>query len=272
LDWQRRTETQRLRDGGIWHALLDAETALAITAGHGAVLFECYVDAGHLATLANLNGGAPDVLFRDQILPVKPHLKSGDFGEILSRSVLSARGDRPTFPVYRWRNRMTRDDTVRGTDLIGYVAPGAEPSSDDVLVLCEVKTRSATVAEDVVSAALDGVQKDSVSRLANSLLFQQHALLRDGQPEGARRLARFANPHRFGSHKRRLVAAVVHEASTWDEGFLQHLPEVHGLDAEVEVVIVCVESLAPWIDAVHAAAAEHALIACPAPAVVAAEE
>jgi hypothetical protein len=265
LDWRLRTETQRLRDGSIWHALLDAETAQAITTDHGAVLFECYVDAGHLAALADMNAGAPDVLFRDEVLPVKAHLKSGDFGEILARSLLAARGDRPTFPVYRWRNRMTRDDTVRGTDLIGYVAPGPEASPDDVLVMCEVKTRSATVAEDVVATAFDGVKKDSVSRLANSLLFQQAALLRDGKPEEAQRLARFANPHKFGSHKRRLVAAVVHEASLWDDAFLQHLPEAHGLDAEVEVVIVCVESLAPWIDAVHAAAAEHAVIACAPP-------
>lgn len=250
------TIENKLLNGQIVVVVLPNQGAQQITNVHARELSCCYIDPVILQQLAHNNG----VTLAEQLaefLPDQAHIRSGDFGEILCRQYLSENEGSPRFPVYRWRNRSNKNDSVRGTDLVGYLMPQPEPSDDDLLYICEVKTRSSTVEPEIVQHAYRGMEKDFASRAANSLYFCQARLAQDGLAEEAQRLARYTNPHRR-PYKKKLVAAVVHADALWQDAFLQVLPERHNLKADVEVLILRVGDLAGWIDQVYAAAPQVA--------------
>lgn len=169
ITWEKQ-HNDRLQDGEIWLGSISAAAAEAILQNHAAVLLECYIDPDDLRGVAEDNGLKPGELLRNEILPDAPHIRSGDSGEILARSVLQEWRDRPRFPAFRWRSRAHKNDTVRGPDLIGYAMhQEGEPSNEDLLVMCEVKTRSVTVDDEVVKKAFEDAKKHYISRLANSL-------------------------------------------------------------------------------------------------------
>ncbi|MFV2044657.1 MAG: hypothetical protein ACC700_15660, partial [Anaerolineales bacterium] len=147
-----------------------------------------------------------------------------------------------------------KNDTIRGPDLIGYKMQNLDiPSDDDLLVIAEVKTRSKTVSNKVIGEAFGDAKKHYISRLANSLATMQHWLKQQGDDEEAARIARFLNPHALPFRKR-LNPCVVHNSATWDDDFLKALPEEHNLKDSVVVLVICVEELPKWIDAVYEAA------------------
>ncbi len=244
-----------LSDGEVALFVITKDDISAITQDLSAILSECYIDAEKLQQLADMNGLSLGAQM-EEILPDSNTMKSGDFGEIFSRQFLQEyEGGR--FPVYRWRNRSSRNDTVRGTDLIGYLNVGDEPNIDDCLILCEAKSRSRSVNKQVVLDAFNGVKKDYASRMANSLIFCQARLLADGDEESAKKLSRFRNPHK-SPYKKKLVACVVHRSSTWKDEFVNELPEEHGMDADLKVVIFNIEDLHEVIDEVYSSAVKEA--------------
>lgn len=248
-------DVELIADGEIALFVFKKEDVDKITSDLSGVLTECYIDAEKLEKLAEMN----ELSISEQlseILPDNNTMKSGDFGEIFSRQFLQEY-EGGSFPVYRWRNRSSRNDTVRGTDLIGILNVGDKPHEDDCLILCEAKSRSRSVKKQVVLDAFNGVKNDYASRMANSLVFCQARLLADGDVESAQKLARFRNPHK-NPYKKKLVASVVHRSSTWKDEFIDELPREHGMDAELKVVIFNVEDLHEVIDEIYLSAIEEA--------------
>ena len=244
-----------LTDGEIALFVIKKEDIDPITSDMSDVLTECYIDAQKLEQLAEMN----ELSLSEQlaeILPDTNKMKSGDFGEIFSRQFLQEH-EGGTFPVYRWRNRSSRNDTVRGTDLIGYLNVGDEPHKDDCLILCEAKSRTRSVKKKVVLDAFNGVKKDYASRMANSIVFCQARLLADGDEESAKKLARFRNPHK-NPYKKKLVASVVHRTSSWRDEFIDELPPEHGLSADLKVIIFNIDDLHEVIDVVYSTAIAEA--------------
>jgi len=243
---QRDISTGKLVDGEIWVGSIPSDVFSAIASEHMDAFITCYIDKGHLASLAKANNQSEEDVLKE-ILPDKGNIQSGDFGEIFCRGVLQEWKDRPAIPAERWRNRSTKNDTVRGTDLVGYVLLGNEPSEEDTLVFSEVKTRENGGDKEIVQKAYQDVLKDNTTRLANSLILLQHALLRDGKEDEARKFGRFSDP--YGSpYKKRLIACVVHESQKWKDEYLQVLPERHNLPDELFVIIINFAELAKWID------------------------
>lgn len=244
-----------LSDGEIALFVITKDDISEITSDLSAILTDCYIDADHLQQLADMNELSLEEQL-EEILPDSNTMKSGDFGEIFSRQFLQEY-EGGSFPVYRWRNRSSRNDTVRGTDLIGYINVGDEPHRDDCLILCEAKSRARSVKKQVVLDAFNGVKNDYASRMANSLIFSQARLLQDGDTENAKKLARFRNPHK-NPYRKKLIASVVHRDSTWKDEFLDYLPEEHGMDAELKVVVFKIEDLHDFIDEIYSLAIEKA--------------
>jgi len=255
LAWEQKTGLPKLRNGQIWIAGLNQDGAHRITTELGATLLSCYIDPAVLAQVAIANGRKPREFFEAETLPDRPSMKSGDFGEILCWTLVQEWRDRPVIEGYRWRSRSTKNDTVRGPDLIGYVMNETVPSPDDVLTICQVKTRSASVSPTVVRESYDDVVNDYVTRLATSLYFYQIWLRDKGNNAGADKYARFSSPH-VAPYRRRLLAFVVHDTAIWQDVFLTELPDHHdqGAEVEVAVVVVCVDELAAWIEDVRQAA------------------
>lgn len=252
--WERKLEDAKLKDGEIWLGHISAQSAKAITNQHSFVLLECYIDPTNLNNIAVDNSLPPGAILRDQFLPNDVKVKNGDFGEMLARSVIQERRDHPCFPMFRWRNRAYKNDTVRGIDLLGYVMPNDEPNEDDKLILCEVKTRTSK-HKQVVEDAYKDAKTHSISRLANSLYFIQNWLRQNGYNVEAKKFSRFSNPHK-APFDLQLLPCVVHESKIWDDCFFDVLPENHSTGEykdiqSVEVIVISVENLRDWIDEVH---------------------
>ena len=196
IKWKNPAIPACLSDGKLWVGTLDDGDAADLTEDHAEVLAVCYVDPDRLELLAEDSGKSKRDFFAEEILPSLAHIRSGVFGEILCRSILQGWRERPSFPVMKWRYRNSKNDPGRGTDLIGYVMSGSRPRRNDLLVLCEVRTRSRSISTTVVKGAFDSVKKDSASRLAESIYFQANMLLNEGNRNEAKRLLRFRHPHK----------------------------------------------------------------------------
>lgn len=259
MTWQPKLKSKRLKNGVIRIGLIDEAASNVISSPHGKVLLECYIDPKILSKMASDNSQKPGDILRDQILPDRASIKSGDFGEILARSVIQERKDNPQFPAHRWRDRENKNATITGPDLIGYVIGSKNLSKNDLLILCEVKTRAITISDKVVEEAYKGARKHYASKLANSLLFLQKHLNSLGRYEEAKNYARFKDPYK-NNYQRQIVPCVVHESSTWDEKFLELLPEKYDpvgeykIGEKIEVLIICVENLSDFIDRVYSEA------------------
>lgn len=262
MTWLSKQSKDVLSESPIWIGIIDYNACQTITNSFSQEMLKCYIDPNELKAIsANSNMACEDVF--DRLLPTKAKLKSGDFGEIFSRSVLQERMVDSSFPSYRWRHREYENDTVRGVDLIGFVIKGTIDSNEDTLIWCEVKTRSRTVDQYVVERAYTDVVKHYVSKQASTLFFLQQKLLMQGDPDAAKTIGRFNNPHRI-PYQRLLVPCVVHENDTWRDDFLTHLPtifqasEQYKIHEEIELYVFRVENLSTWLDDVHLSAKDYA--------------
>ena len=245
ISWLRNTSTGKMLDGEIWIGSIPSEMFSVIASEHKDVFINCYIDREKLLELAKINNQTEAEIL-EKILPSKAHLQSADFGEIFSRSTLQDWRDKPSIPTERWRNRSTNNDPVRGTDLVGYILSGNEPSENDILIFIEVKTREKGGDDEVVQKAYNDVLKDNTTRLANSLILLQHALLRDGKTDEARNFGRFSDPYK-NPYRKRLVACIVHDLQKWKDEYLQILPEKHDLPDEFFIVVINFEDLAKFV-------------------------
>lgn len=88
ISWSQPIIPNKLNDGLIWRGTIDSKSKDQIAQEHGRVMLECYIDPMLLVATSAANCRPPEDLFENEILPDAPHLKSGDFGEILCRSTL----------------------------------------------------------------------------------------------------------------------------------------------------------------------------------------
>lgn len=258
--WEQKLADTKLKDGEIWLGYISKQAANAITEQHAWVLLECYIDPAHLRQIAEYNGVSSGEVLKNNFLPDDVKVKNGDFGEILARSVIQEKHSNCFFPILRWRSKATKNATVGGIDLLGYVTSGNKPE-EDRLILCEVKTRTSTDLHGVDSAYKD-VKKHMITALTSELYRMQSKLLEQGRNDEAQKLARFSHPHRQ-PYTLHLLPCVVYEKRVWNDRFLDLLPENHcsGEYKEIEyieVVVISVENLANWIDEVHRAAISQA--------------
>lgn len=251
----------KISDGEIWFGRIDREAAQSFTEQLALMLQDCYIDIANLSQIAKNNGLSAGEVLKEQYLPDEVKVKIGDFGEILARSAIKNKHQELCFPVLRWRIKAHKNDTVRGVDLLGYWMADTDPTPNDKLVWCEVKTRTSKANDGVKSAYQDIVQKIDASRLANQLYFSQKKLLEQGLNDDAKKFARFSNPHKV-SYTLLLMPCAVYESGFWRDTFLNSLPERHSNEYKrmeaIQIIIITVENLASWINEVHQLAIKQA--------------
>jgi len=263
MHWVREPIEGILENAEIWVCVFDAENSQRFAEDNAMNLLACFVDPEILCELANADGVDPGDMFLNQFIPDNPSLKSGDIGEIISKILLEGWFDLPKFPGYRWRNKSHRNEPIQGPDLIGYVVNDPEkPSDDDVLILVETKTRSASVKSRIAAIALEDAIKHYISDLANSLLFLRSYLRTSGLEKEATILDRFTSPHNYGRYHKRIIPTVVHNQSSWDDDYWTELPGEYvspdGYDPseEVHFILVKIPNLPEFMDQICQAAAE----------------
>ena len=123
-----------------------------------------------------------------------PAVRAGDFGEILVADFLQwSLGY--AVPRVRWNSKVVRDESPKGSDVIGFRfedATGASPK--DVLAVFESKTKFSTGSKaNRLQDAINDSAKDHI-RIDESLNYLKQRLFEKGQKEEAAKIERFQNP------------------------------------------------------------------------------
>ncbi len=119
-------------------------------------------------------GGTPADRQRQIIsskLPDAGPIMSGDFGEILVYFYHAVKAHpRVAFGPKKWRLKETRTKSAPYADVIHFILPNWPQATDQDILLCsEVKTKATNGNSTPITSAIEGCQKDRVSRLANTL-------------------------------------------------------------------------------------------------------
>lgn len=149
------------------------------TAKLAPVLRRCYLtDETVSANAQRLSISSAEVI--GSALPDPGPVMSGDFGEIVSYLFHAATLETAEYVgVKKWRLKENRLKAAPMSDVIHLVLPNWPNASENDVVLCsEVKTKATTGGFQPIVEALKHIEKDSVSRLAKTLVWLRERALR----------------------------------------------------------------------------------------------
>lgn len=123
-----------------------------------------------------------------------PGIRAGDFGEILISDYLQWLLGY-WVPRIRWSSKVVRDESPKGSDVIGFqfYNEGGEISSKDVLFVFEAKTKFSDSAVNRLQDAINDSAKDHV-RIDESLNFIKQKLFERREFSEAKKVERFQSP------------------------------------------------------------------------------
>jgi len=129
------------------------------------------------------------IKFPDIKTALGPSIRAGDFGEILIADYLEWL--HYNVPRFKWCNKPTKNDSLKGCDIIGFKIIGVN-SPDDILAVFEVKTGFSNSSKNRVQNAVNGSIKDEL-RLAESLNYLNQQYYFNNDLDGAKKIQRFQN-------------------------------------------------------------------------------
>lgn len=135
-----------------------------------------------------------DIKFPSETSKLGPGIRAGDFGEILIADYLEWLLGY-WVPRVRWSSKAIRDESLKGSDVIGFRfhKKNNESSAEDVLFVFESKTKFSTSKINRLQIAINDSAKDHI-RIDESLNFIKQKLLEKKENEQAKGIERFQNP------------------------------------------------------------------------------
>lgn len=135
-----------------------------------------------------------DIKFPCKTSKLGPGIRAGDFGEILVSDYLQYRLEY-WVPRVRWSSKVVRDESPKGSDVIGFKfhKEDSEASPKDVLFVFESKTKFSNSKVNRLQDAINDSAKDHI-RIDESLNFIKQKLFDKNKIEQARRIERFQSP------------------------------------------------------------------------------
>ena len=262
MEWENNRIDDILENAQIWICVLDIESSDEFIPPRALEFIACFVRPEVLKSMAEDLGVLPGELFLTNFVPDNPSIRSGDFGEIITKYILEEWQENLIFPGYRWRFKKSKNEPIQGCDLIGYIINNPDiPSPDDVLVMTETKTLSSRTDLDIASKVFEDAIKHYISDLASNL-FQLSAILRqDGFEQEAKTLNRFLSPHTDGLYTRWITPVIVHDFALWDEECWQRLPKQYSLPEpyssheEMIFILIKIHDLVDFMEKMSAYAA-----------------
>jgi len=225
----------------------------------GVPVRRCYIDDELLEKQAAAKG-RPKSEIVAAVLPDPGPIMAGDFGEILVFLYHAAVvPDAEIAGPKKWRLKQDRTKPAPYSDVIQFVLPNwPEPSTDDRLLCAEVKTKSTTGAFQPVTEAIEGCEKDRISRLARTLVWLKERALSDEKcTTDLEILERFAMATDYPEAQKQFRAIAVVSAS-FVEDVIASIPEEEPTGCSIIVIAVpqLKQHYEDVYDAVHATVAE----------------
>jgi hypothetical protein len=186
-----------------------------------------------------------------EILPDKGSIKSGDFGEILSYLLFKNRHKkRQVDGPKKWRWKQEKNVAAPYTDVILYSMKHKKPSKDDLLISVESKMKAvANNGYHPIQNAIDGAEKDYVSRIANSLSWIRKKYKDELVKANANKAAitnvisiinRYIQSETTGPYSKKVKAIAIIDKDLLEDELVKTVtvPSIPGLDLAVFVVSI----------------------------------
>lgn len=204
-----------------------------------------------------------DMVFPDKTDDFGPATRSGDFAEILVADLLESQFGFWT-PRTRYDDKLVRNESPKGTDVLGFRFAGAGPAfptKQDVLVSFESKAQlskgspKAKLQEAVVDSAKDAL------RISESLNAMKRRLIDRGDDDGADKVERFQEGLQV-PYIRMSGAAAVFCSSVYDSASVSSTTDcsAHENVDNLMLVVVHAATLMKFVHALYERAATESLL------------
>ncbi|HEY4787412.1 MAG TPA: Hachiman antiphage defense system protein HamA [Bacteroidales bacterium] len=190
-----------------------------------------------------------------EILPSLGNIQSGDFGEILSYFLFKEKyKKRNVDGPKKWRWKQDKNVAAPYTDVILFsIKKVGKPSKDDLLISVESKMKAtANSSYHPIKNAIEGAEKDSVSRIANSLSWLRKKYkdesLKAGAPKAKLKelvdsIERFIKSETVGEYSKQIKAVAFVDKAFFDDEVKKvvTVPAISG--ASFEVIVISIKDL-----------------------------
>jgi hypothetical protein len=198
------------------------------------------------------------LIFPDKSVAPGPGIRAGDFAELLvSDYVEYLLGY--WVPRGKYSEKASRDESVKGVDILGFLTSPPTPSPTDILLAFEVKAQlSGDKYTGRLQNAIDDSSKDYLRR-AMTLNATKRRLHHAGQHEKALVVQRFQNPSDHPYVYRSGAAAVLSD-SAYDEALLQQSTKIAGHQnaGNLDLIVIRGNELMKLVHVLYERAADEA--------------
>lgn len=186
-----------------------------------------------------------------------PSIRAGDFGEILVADYLEY-VLKYWVPRTRYDNRTIRDESTKGSDIIGFKLINSDESLNDVLSIFEVKAQfSGNNPKSILQDAVNDSVKDEV-RKAESLNAIRQRLFDKQRHDDAKVIARFQNPV-DRPYKEVSGAVALFSANVYDKELISTTKiSDHPNQKNLMLVVIYGDDLMQLVNTLYARAADEA--------------
>ena len=195
--------------------------------------------------------------FPDSSIPLGSSIQSGDFAEILVADYLEFLNDYYV-PRTRYDCKPIRNESSKGSEVLGVKKKSENPSNKDELIIYEVKARlSENKKENTLQNAIDGSSKDE-SRLMESLNYIRQRLQHKGDSAGKAIISRFQvnvdHPYKkiFGA------AVVLADSSCCVSTLAKSSSQDHSSPTKLEMLVIRGSKLKDLVRSLYERAANEA--------------
>ena len=210
----------------------------------------CYVEDSAIQRATTTSVDSKTVI--KTYIPTKPHIKSGEFGEILSFYMLLEK----YLPikltgVKKWFLKPDKNKAAFYTDVVLYSC-GDTPSPQDLLVSAEVKAKVVRKNNNRIQDAVVGAEEDFVSRLADTLVVLRDKSLQKGDAKTVKEVERFIESveDNNGTYQKHIKAVLLIDSNLCDDEMKKEVVRKEKID-NFEIIVLCIEKLREVYGAIY---------------------
>jgi hypothetical protein len=174
---------------------------------------KCYITDAALTDLSAKLGMSKADYLDKYVIPDRPNILSGDFGEILSywavRDNFHSKGI-PVIGPKKWLFKNDKNNAVKGADaLLFHRINPKKPSKKDLLISIESKMKAVASNGHRMQDAVDGATQDKKTRMAKTLIWLEEKHAKEGNLALVQYVQRFNDPATHGDFNKEFKAIAI---------------------------------------------------------------
>ncbi|WP_256775083.1 MULTISPECIES: virulence associated protein [unclassified Stenotrophomonas] len=198
-----------------------------------------------------------NLVFPDESMKPGPSIRAGDFAELLISDYVEMLGY--WVPRGKYAEKASRNESVKGIDILGFRHQGVAPDPEDALLAFEVKAQLTGVEyAGKLQVAIDDSSKDFYLRRGTTLNALKRRLIDRSRFDEADAVSRFQNPT-DNPYRYKSGAALVVTGTAYDQvGISLSSVMHHNNKQDISLLVVKGENLMDLVHHLYRAAANEA--------------